>query len=142
MKKILFLPFLLLCVFSSYAENTNADLLINNTEVSSELSQLSALEKYLEAHPGATLNDLKSENNQLVDANLLNSMAAGDKNPVIGIPSFLWGCGFGVVGLAIVYFVAEDQAETKKALWGCVVGTAIEAAAYFLLIAASTAATI
>lgn len=137
MKKILFLPFLFLCVFSSYAENSNADLLINTTEVNSELSKLSALEKYLDAHPGSTLDNLKLENNQLVDANLLSSMAMPSGNQALGIPSFLWGCAFGVVGLAVVYFVTEDNDETKKALWGCVTSTVAWTALYVFVIAAS-----
>jgi hypothetical protein len=39
----------------------------------------------------------------------------------LGIPSFAWGACLGVAGIAIVYFVADDRDETKKALIGCAV---------------------
>jgi hypothetical protein len=42
---------------------------------------------------------------------------------VFGIPSFLWGCVGWIPGVAVVYLVSQDKAETKSAIIGCVVGS-------------------
>jgi hypothetical protein len=55
-------------------------------------------------------------------------------DPPLGIPSFLWGMCLGLPGLAVVYFVTEDDEETKKALWGCLVSVAVYGVLYVLYI--------
>ena len=45
--------------------------------------------------------------------------------PPLGIPSFAWGLCCGLPGLAVVYFVADDKEETKKAFYGCVTSTVV-----------------
>lgn len=81
-----------------------------------------------------TTSDLTYTALMLADGNLVTSLKLvpesalpiGEKNPVLGIPSFLWGCGLGVVGLLVVYIVSdEDKVETKKAMWGCITSTAV-----------------
>lgn len=64
--------------------------------------------------------------------------------PPLGVPSFLWGCAFGVVGIIVVYiFTDENEAELKKALNGCIVGYIVPLAIYmvFFAIAATSATT-
>ena len=127
MKKLL----LTLCIGSFvtlFASANNADLFSYDAdEVNQELGQLQSLENYVNANPGITLTNLQAEDNNLVanlDLNLnnLGGFPFQDGEPPLGIPSFLWGCVFGVVGVALVYFLTdEDKAETKKALIGCVV---------------------
>jgi hypothetical protein len=129
MKKLL----LTICVgafLSLFAKASNADLFTYNADqVNQELIQLQNLEDYVAANPGITLTNLQSENNSLV-ANLnmgTNTMGGFSLfgEPPLGIPSFLWGCVFWVAGVAIVYFITdEDKEETKKALFGCVVSSA------------------
>ena len=42
--------------------------------------------------------------------------------PIVG--GFWWGCCLGIVGLALVYFITDnDKTEVKNALIGCVVST-------------------
>ena len=55
-------------------------------------------------------------------------------DPPLGIPSFLWGMCLGLPGLAVVYFVTEDDEETKKALWGCLVSVAVYGVLYVLYV--------
>jgi hypothetical protein len=40
--------------------------------------------------------------------------------------------------MLIVYLVTENKDETKKALWGCLISTAVSVGLYVVLIAAST----
>jgi hypothetical protein len=40
----------------------------------------------------------------------------------LGIPSFIWGCVLGWIGILITYLVTQDSEETKKALYGCLIG--------------------
>ncbi len=93
--------------------------------VENQMAQLNQLEGYVMSNPGITLGEmttnghalasLVSDPNGISGFNLINEK-------VLGIPGFLWGCVFGVIGVAIVYFVGQnDKAETKSALIGCVV---------------------
>ena len=106
--------------------------LINN-----ELSELNALDSYIEENENVTFASLVEEGNPLI-ANIENSaapmgMAGQDGEPPLGIPSFLWGCVFGVIGLVVVYIMTdENKDETKKALWGCVASTAVGAVLYMV----------
>jgi|TARA_B110000971_G_C20017918_1_gene504884 hypothetical protein len=83
-------------------------------------------------------------NPQLFDNSNLNttlnfSLVYGD--PPLGIPSFVWGLCCGVSGLAVVYFVADDKEETKKALYGCATSTVIGSIVYFAAFATAAATT-
>ena len=64
---------------------------------------------------------------------VMGALATMD-DPPLGIPSFLWGMCLGLPGLAVVYFVTEDDEETKKALWGCLVSFAVYGALYVLYV--------
>lgn len=90
-----------------------------------EFQEVEALENYLSE------NDASFDE---VDASLLTNVSsisilplapAVADGPPLGIPSFLWGCILGWVGLLIVYLMADDSAETKKALWGCILSTVL-----------------
>jgi hypothetical protein len=125
MKKLLLVLVTGLC-FTVYSNAKNADLFNYNKEVvNKELSDLQTLENYVSANPGTTLTDLQANNNELASKLNLNTtdlsgfMASFE--PPLGVPSFLWGCVFSVAGVAVVYFVADDKEETKKAFKGCVV---------------------
>ncbi len=122
-------------VFSSNLFAGSGDLFSYNKEaVASELAELTKLENYVQNNPASTLSVLlDNENSLLTGLNLYspNSMGLTYGEPPLGIPSFLWGCAFGVVGVAIVYFVAEeDKDETKKAFYGCITSTVVSGVLY------------
>jgi cytochrome c biogenesis protein CcdA len=63
---------------------------------------------------------------------------ATDSEPPLGIPSFLWGCILGVVGILLVYILTDgDKAETKKALWGMLVWIGVWVVLYVGVFSAS-----
>lgn len=103
-----------------------------------ELSELDELDAFVEANEGITFDKLSSEESPLV-ANMESTaspmgMAGQDDVPPLGIPSFLWGCVFGVIGLVIVYIMTDNnKAETKKAMWGCVASTAVSVVLYMVV---------
>ena len=136
MKKILFVSLLFLAIVTkSKADDSNSTLFaIDEQQISSELNELTTLENYLTTHPDLSLEELKNSSKNL-NISVNNSMMMGYGDPPLGIPSFLWGCGFGVAGVAIVYFVSDDRDETKKALWGCVTSTVVATVAYFVFFA-------
>lgn len=125
MKKALFPLFFIFIAIGSYAESTTAALFeVNEEEISNQLEELSKLEDYVNAHQGITLSEVihasGEKNNLNLDVNMLNNFAVTfAEGPPGGIPSFLWGCILGPAGIAIIYFVTEDNAETRKALYGC-----------------------
>lgn len=110
-----------------------------------ELNELDQLDAYVESNEGITFDKLASEDSPLV-ANMESTaspmgMGGQDDGPPLGIPSFLWGCVFGVVGLVIVYIMTDnDKAETKKAMWGCVASTAVSVVLYMVVWGAWAAA--
>lgn len=145
MKKILLLPIFLLMVITSYAESATADLFqINEEEVTTQVAELTNLENYVTAHQGVTLTDVitaSSEGKANFDVSMLTNFATTyAEGPVAGIPSFLWGCVLGPVGVLAVYLISEeDKQETKKALYGCLAQGAAWVVYYVVVIAASSA---
>jgi len=112
-----------------------------DSEVYAAFSDVTALDQYLSVNADKTFADVSKEN-----SSILNSVSAstslpltstGNDETALGIPSFLWGCVLGWVGMLIVYLVTENKEQTKKALWGCLVGTAVEVVLYVVLVAAS-----
>ena len=144
MKRLLIILCLVLAGFLKVQAN-DADLFsYDKNAVTTALADLSAIEDYVVSHPAISIADLTATGNFLVNGiDISSSPFAMFGEPPLGIPSFLWGCVFGVVGLVIVYIATDqDKDETKKALWGCVTGTVVSILFYFAfwgaLFAAST----
>jgi len=104
------------------------------------MGQLDQLEGYVLNNPGITLKEMAAEGNSLstlvTDSNEISGFTLISED-VLGIPSFLWGCVFGPVGIVLVYLVGnEDKVETKKAFNGCLVSygtTAVLYGVYFVI---------
>ena len=96
-------------------------------KINSEFEQLNKIEQYVQNNEGTTLESLKNnpllENIKIKD-NASSSIVA-DELPG-GIPAFWWGCVLSWVGLILVYVITDkDNAQTKKALLGCLVSGGI-----------------
>jgi len=129
MKKLLVSVFLVLSASFTILAN-DADLFkLDYKAVQTEFSELNQLASMVTANADLTYSSLQLTNSNLVTSLRLvpeSVLPDGTNNPVLGIPSFLWGCAFGVVGMAVVYIVSnQDMVETKKALWGCITWTAV-----------------
>lgn len=123
---------------TSSAFSGNADLFSYDREkVGLELNPLQLLEDYVSSHEGISLCDLKTGHDPLV--NMLNidsgsfiGLESGADGGAFRIPSFLWGCCLGPLGVIAVYLMADDSDETKKSFMGCVTwGMAISA--YYII---------
>ena len=133
MSKLLFLSLSLLA-FSTYTyAGTNVDLFaIDQNEVSEKFSTLTEIEVVvveeqldLEELEVSHAGLLSSPSFTLSSRLSVMSVLATMDDPPLGIPSFLWGMCLGLPGLAVVYFITEDDEETKKALWGCIASIAV-----------------
>jgi prolipoprotein diacylglyceryltransferase len=117
---------------------SDSDLFSYDEEaVTTALSELTEIENYVMDNPSTSLSLMVENNNALVSGLDLfspNAMGFAYGEPPLGIPSFLWGCVFGIVGVAIVYFVAEDSEETKKSFYGCIVSTLLYGVLYFTVL--------
>jgi hypothetical protein len=108
-----------------------ADLFSYDSDaIDKNLQALEELEVFVASNPDVTLSDLQAHQNALVnDLNLANNSSGMSLNlsgePALGIGGFWWGCVLNWVGILVVYLVAEDPAETKKALWGCIVNSLV-----------------
>ncbi|MBN1949813.1 MAG: hypothetical protein JW801_01330 [Bacteroidales bacterium] len=124
MKKTMFTLVLgMLALNLSFAGS--ADLFSYNSDaVNKDLQPIQELELYVAGNPTVTLAELQAEENGLIsDLNLVGNSSGMSTSlsgePALGIPGFWWGCVIGPVGILVVHLVAEDSAETKKAIWGC-----------------------
>ncbi|RPI44811.1 MAG: hypothetical protein EHM46_02425 [Bacteroidetes bacterium] len=100
-------------------------LVLDEVALESAMAELNELESFLSTNEGVTYDDLLTSGSDLI-LNVDDASAPlgldQDEEPPLGIPSFLWGCVFGLVGILIVYIVTDgDKDETKKALWGMLV---------------------
>lgn len=121
---------------TAFAEK--ADLFLE-TEETINMDQLNELESYVNQHEGITYNEvLAARADLVVGVSATPSLSSVNRGqPPLGIPSWIWGCVFGVAGLAVVYFVTDDKDETMKALWGCVASTVVGIILYFAVVAAA-----
>ncbi len=101
--------------------------------VQSELSALNAVDQFVEQND-VTYAQLLQMNNPLASGLSYGTTGAFGiqmLEPVAGIPSIVWGFCCGIAGVAVVYFVTEDNDETKKAAIGCAIGSVLFSVSYF-----------
>lgn len=125
------------CVFADSLEDV---FKIDKSEVEERFTSLSAIEEVVQQE-NLDVHALEASHPTLLSSptfklstsfSVMSTLATMD-DPPLGIPSFLWGMCLGLPGLAVVYFVTEDDEETKKALWGCLVGVAIYGIIYVVI---------
>ena len=104
----------------------------DHNKVEKALTSVNALDHYVSTH-AVTADELNADNPVLANFSDESNMPVVGPNSALGIPGFIWGLVLGWVGILIVYLVTEDQEETKKALYGCIVGTLLWVGCYFLL---------
>jgi len=128
MRKALFsicLAFAFSTGFAGNAELFNVD----EQEINTEFAQLNELEAFVEANEGITISEINAENplvtNMATSSDILGVLASLRGDAPLGIPSFVWGLCLSLPGVLLVYFVADDRDETKKAFTGCAVGAGI-----------------
>tara|TARA_Y100001934_G_C12292809_1_gene745736 strand:- start:486 stop:935 length:450 start_codon:yes stop_codon:yes gene_type:complete len=141
MKRILSLAFLVSAFSFQDLKADSRDMFnFEIDEVNTELAQVEELDQYLDQNENVSFAELQATNSALV-ANVsdqaMMSPAMAKRHRVLGIPSWIWGCVFGVAGVAIVYFVSENKDETKEALWGCVGASVVGIILYFAVFAAA-----
>lgn len=119
MKKQFCCIILILIFLSSHLDSYSSQrelFLIDDKKLEKTFESLNELEVQVEN--GYTLlrvTDLQST--------LINT---GVKEPPLGIPSILWGCTLGIVGLFFVFQYTDSKYETSRALVGCYIqGSAI-----------------
>lgn len=137
MKKLFLLFFLGALVSSASFAGVNADLFtMDEAKIEAEFAELNTLDAYLDEHEGVTLEELQSSGAAMalnLSPETMSGLSAMMEAP-LGIPSFLWGCVLGWVGILIVYLVSEDKDETKKALYGCLAWSAVIILYYVIVI--------
>lgn len=130
---------------SDFSDDASEIVNFDESEIYSQFEELSELTN-LVLSENLSANEMLSENSSLLENVELEAMLPvstdddGAGGPPLGIPSFLWGCVFGLLGVLLVYLVSdENKDETKKAVWGCVVSGAVSVVYYIIVIAASAA---
>ena len=128
MRKALFS--ICLAFASSLGFAGNAELFnVDEQELNTEFAQLNELEAFVEANEGITISEINAENplvtNMATSSDILGVLASLNGDAPLGIPSFVWGLCLSWVGVLVVYFVADDRDETKKAFTGCAVNAGL-----------------
>lgn len=128
MKNLFFTVLLILLSFSLKANDPDL-FKLEYESIQQEFAGLQQLTDLLADNPELTLTSLMENNASLAEAANLSPVVALPTTlaePYLGVPSFLWGCCLGPVGLLVVYLQTDkNMDETKKAVWGCVVGSAV-----------------
>jgi Gpi18-like mannosyltransferase len=115
----------------------------DESEVYAAFEGLSQLDQYLQVNDNVSYTDVAKVNSDILSnvsasSSLPLSAPAGDEL-ALGIPSFLWGCVFGIIGVLVVYLMTDkDKEQTKKALYGCAASSVVSVLIYVLAFAAST----
>lgn len=114
---------------------SNADLFeYNPASLNAEMQELNDLESFVSNNAGVTYTDMLMGGNSLL-VNIENPLSPISNMSIaegpLGIPSILWGCCLGLIGVLIVYIVSnEDKHELKMSLVGCLIGTAVSIVYY------------
>jgi Gpi18-like mannosyltransferase len=118
----------------------------DESEVYSAFAELSQLDQYLQTNDNVSYTDVAK-----VNSDILSNVSASSSLPLtapasdelaLGIPSFLWGCVFGLIGVLVVYLMTDNNKEqTKKALYGCAASAVVSTLLYVLLYAGAAAST-
>ena len=126
--------------FVTKAANFSELASVDENYIETVFQDLNQLENYVVQHNGVTLQQLKVLGNALVANVEMSPLGVLGVNsitgePPLGIPSFLWGCVLGWVGILIVYLTTDgDNEEVKKSLYGCIVGTVGGVLFYFVFL--------
>lgn len=107
----------------------------NGKAVRESLQNLDKLENEILRNPSLTteLNDLRVDATQQTYGMVAYTDVFGE--PPLGIPSFVWGCIFGVAGLIVVMVMTDkDKDEMKHALYGCIVSAAVVVVFYVFVL--------
>lgn len=152
-----FSVFLALLMFSfqtfAYSSKTSASVTkseiqsvteFDDSEIYAAFADVSDLDQYLTQNDNKTYTEVSQENGTLlngISSSTSLPFSASTDELVLGIPSFLWGCVFGWVGLLVVYLVLENKEQTKKALYGCIASTVVSVVLYIVIFAAAATTT-
>lgn len=100
-------------------------LVLDEEALDEAMMELNELDEYLNENEGVTYANLEADGSDLivnVDKSTAPLGADQSDDPPLGIPSFLWGCILGLIGILLVYILTDgDKDETRKALWGMLV---------------------
>jgi hypothetical protein len=123
MKRVV-LSLIVTFTFSSLWANTEFEKTISDKE----FEKIQKIEAFVEANPEVTLAELQKSNSELLsNVELLDETSTTNLNAVKDMPllgGFWWGCCLGVIGLALVYFITDnDRDQVKKAFIGCLIAT-------------------
>ena len=94
-------------------------------KVKSEFASLKTAEEYVAAHD-VDLTTLEATGMLAPDVTISAWTPDDGEGPPFGIPSFLWGCVLGVIGVVLVYILTDgNKDESKKAFYGCLVAAVV-----------------
>jgi hypothetical protein len=138
------LTFLLFCSISFLTKaNISSDFDLDVNKINLVFEATANLENYLINNENADFLEVSNMGFSTINKNhaslMLEPLTLVGDNPVMGIPSYVWGGCLSIVGVGIVYLTLEKEGdstrkeETKKALIGCVAGGCLIGGAYALL---------
>ena len=133
MKKLGLLLVAVLMSANVFAKNASL-FSYNHAKVEKALVSATVLDHFV-SNNMLTADQLNVDNPVVANFKASANAPVMGPNSALGIPGFVWGLILGWVGILIVYLVTEDQEETKKALYGCIVGTLVGVGCYFLYVA-------
>lgn len=124
MKKIIASLFFLFTGVFAFANSSDEVFTLDRQALNNEFKGLEKVESYVQQHDGVSLEQVQQANPSVLEnVNIEKDSVAGINHinkemPIVG--GFWWGCLLSVLGLALVYFITDnDSQQVKAALWGC-----------------------
>ena len=130
MKKLGFLLIAVLMSANVFARNASL-FSYNHAKVEKALVSATVLDHFV-SNNVLTADQLNIDNPVVANLKVSANAPVMGPNSALGIPGFIWGLVFNLTGVLIVYLVTEDQEETKKAFYGCIVNSLISAGCVIL----------
>jgi hypothetical protein len=130
MRTIILNLFFLISSFSVFATD-----IFETVDTKADFYEINIIENYLNLHPESTMLDLKKDKPELLEGIQMientNAISANSMKDMPLVGGFWWGCCLGVVGLALVYFISDnDRSQIRPALWGCLIFTVLGGGIY------------
>lgn len=134
MKNLILTFFYLLICLASNANPYDLD----QDEITREFAEVNAIEQLVETNQITDIESLKEVSPALYSSfTASNSLTFDNEDLPLGVPPFLWGCCFGLIGILLVVVITDnDKSATRKAAIGCLVSYGTIAVVYLILILA------
>lgn len=133
MRKIILLLLTISMSFVLKATENN-DFSYDREKLKNAFKEVDKLEEIVTQNPGSDVIELYKNKKVDIEFMEFNAVISPAGEPPLGIPSFLWGCVFGIAGIMVVLIMTDkDKNEISQAFYGCITTYALVGVFYLVV---------